>query len=1181
MSLSLYQYVCIFLALYLLRQLLRTILALRFHFQFRRIGFFSISDIQYHHHRSSETALWSITAGKLKIRIRRRPRLSSTTASALPFITIHVTDVHVQLHSLAALAERKKQKRPVSLLNRRISRMSSSLTHIPWWYSLSFVKAFLKFVSALPAQFLMAGLANYVDFQMDNFTMSIEKDVRFHVQHTNFSSVLFAAVNLPSPSNNRGKRTLSLHASHQRHSIKRAQHLFKEKFLEIVINTGPISLVFLETTATTSETISLPSGIHIAVSCHLSAGCVTLKDVDANAIIETIKVNADSLLKIMNNFKRTRTSTALDDPTTTTTATAIKEDKRSMLVRLLHYVSISVGDTIIETNHQEDCSSALCIKEVSGTATMENDTIGIDPYIKMHYATGLISWTITDKSLPITKTRQIEVIIVPTVTVQVTMSQSVMTKKTYGDLDTLSTSFTSDELIPNRKYISVSVNANQPKVFLDISKSDTLQKIFSSLKRDHGTLDVPSPASASTVKHSKKQFNNLPRTSLNITVEYPSVYFRCVEKSVGLLSWSELSLDTSGTYIAERSRPASVISSLSEPSVTCDSALSGENKIEISLDSNLAQRLHSPTRPSWTNLFRRSWRSKESGIDYQQSSGVEWRYKTKTRLVIQHTCIDTLAKKAGDQPLVSIKDIELLFSTNSNVSFIDQDDTQHQVQVLWDPSVQHQEIEFTIEKPMLNLWSKTETGNSQLDFWINNIFKEIKQKIPSKGVSQPPSNNNNYRRQRLYKYLLTTKIQFELNSAVIVLKGVDQSLKGKREVPVGYIDNTPEKDIGVYLTLTFDRLFAVFIGSHISDAKRQSHRYSASLGSINSIHTSDGEADTDREEQSLGSFRFSAHEIAIKDSFELSSTDCQLLEEKKESVLLWISHLNLRTSIMRSKQIIVAAPSMVIKKIGVQYSIASHYALLVILISTKQVVRNITQQQDRHSSTMEKKRSVLLRRFQFQVNRTDFHTVMPGGAQLYTRVDGLRTEWSSELQKRGEVPSTAIRNITVYGVSPQGEGQWDQLLEMDGVSLSVEKDVDTPSKVHQLSMLKFYLRIPYKYELCHVLDDTVNLIKSIKAMHSRLLKNIPFLYFGPTEKKEPMLIPNIQLNCELLTFQFEDDPFEVRLRSIWKTGVIEQTNRLALNDAFDLKAMTLTKHQSNENSEGDTDAGKYRSERPI
>ena len=266
---------------------------------------------------------------------------------------------------------------------------------------------------------------------------------------------------------------------------------------------------------------------------------------------------------------------------------------------------------------------------------------------------------------------------------------------------------------------------------------------------------------------------------------------------------------------------------------------------------------------------------------------------------------------------------------------------------------------------------------------------------------------------------------------------------------------------------------------------------------------------------------------------------------------------------------------MVIKKIGAQYSIASHYAFLVILISTKQIVRNITQQQDRHSSTMEKKQSVLLRRFQFQVNRTDFHAVMPGGAQLYTRVDGLRTEWSSELKKRGEVPSTAIRNITVYGVSPQEEGQWDQLLEMDGVSLSVEKDVDTRSKVHQLSMLKLYLRIPYKYELCHVLDDTVNLIKSIKAMHSRLLKDIPFLYFGPTEKKEPMLIPNIQLNCELLTFQFEDDPFEVRLRSIWKTGVIEQTNRLALNDAFDLKAMTLTKHQSNENSEGDTDAGKY------
>ncbi|KAI9257424.1 golgi-body localization protein domain-containing protein [Sporodiniella umbellata] len=1136
MSLSIYHFACLFLLCYSLRLLLKTVLLLRFRLQFGKIGLFSISTIQYHHQRSSESPTWSLKVGKLKARIRQNKKAPQNASIVQPFITITVSDVHLQLHNLASLSTRKKPQ-PQSAINKQLSLM-------PWWYPFSLFKSIVKYISALPAQFVMAGLANYVDFEMDGFQLDIENQASFTIQNTNFSSVLFAAVDLPSSaSRDLPKRSPSLHTSHQRHSIKRAQHLFKEKFFEIVISTGPIALVQLSAENKAEDIVTMPSGVRIAVSCHFSAGCVTLKDVNANTIVDTFKLNVNRLLELSKAVK------ALAPPKPPVEK---KENKGPSFVRLLRTVSLSITDTTLDILHNKECTSVLSIKDGGLAVNMEDGVFEVEPYLKAQCTTQLVSWTIVDNTILVTKSRHLEVATVPKITINSTASLSVLIKKQYEKMDGLPEDLSkNEELIPNKQFVNISIHLDQPKIFLDISQLSTLKKLSARLHPNHDALSPNSPH-----KKNGGSVHNLPRTNLNVVVEYPSVYFRSMEKGVGLLSWKELSLDISGTYTAEKNRPVSIISNFSEPTVPTMSTTTGHINEGHAADPNTVQRVHSSTRPSWTNLFRRSWRPTEASTEQRASDTVQWRYKVSSRFIAQHSSLDAFVKKQHEKPLLSVKDIEVSITSNLKVNFFSSPDEIHQmVRPTWNSREQYHDLKVVIDQCVLDLCS--ESKKSQLEFWINDITNEIKNAFPSKKSQALPSEKKS---QAMYQNILTTRFQFEINETLVILKGFDEGLKGQRPTPSGHIDNAPDKDILAHVVVSIDCFTFLFNGARVSALNRQMHRYSARFGAASSAHNSDGEGDGNEQGCTLlGSLRSSLDHIAIKRLFDGECND------EKNLAILWIPHVNIRTSIKKTNSQVVLSPSVVVKKIGIQYKVSSHYALLIATISAKlmfQEIKRKKKSKDGSSSS-----PVAIGKFQLQVNRTDVYIHLPEDAKLYIRIDSLRTEWIGKAGQES-VPSTAIRNLTVYGVSTQEKQKWEQLLEMDTLKFLIEKSLDSStgalSKNYQVSMSKFFFRIPFKYEICHVLDNAVNLSKAIKAIHSRLLKGIPFLQIAPMEKKEPISMPNLQLVCDLFTVQIEDDPFEAKLRSIWKSGVEEQTNRIALQNAFDLKAKTLTKKQPDE-----------------
>ncbi|KAI8363826.1 golgi-body localization protein domain-containing protein [Choanephora cucurbitarum] len=1143
MSLNIYHCIVIVLALWVLRLFLRTTLAFRFHFCFGRIGFFSISDVQYHHHKSSETALWSVKIGKVKLRMQKRPTLNSP----VPFITLYVSGIDIQVHNLAALVAhrvQRKQQKKQHQLSKRFSRVSHSLNKIPWWYSLSVVKQFFKITSALPAQLLMAGLANYVDVHLEDFCLKIEEKAKLKVKNIKFSSVLFANIaekrnesQIPNSIPSRPRIPNKFRKSYQRHSLKRAEHLFKEKFFEIRVDIGAISLDEEQ-----SNMLALPSGGHVSVSCHFSAGCVTLKDIDINTRIDKFHIHLNpivSFIQYMKQFKQKKehiVEQSIED---------LPKNRKSMILQVLRSASLTIEETAIKVKHTEDVTTNLVVNNACFNVLSEANIAYIEPYYKINNTYDSVAWDIFDPQ------KSIRMMHIPSTRLSASISHSLFSSIAETELDSIPSDFDHrasllDDLKPNKRYVNISLAIDEPLISLDIRNKDLIEKLKSK--------------SETTVKKDTKRtmctFKNLPRSTFSFNINHPSIKLESGVSQTGVISWSVISFQFDGQYTAQKNRPRSIIPRAFKPVATTlhDDEQSGSR-------ANSTSTQHS--RTSWTNLFRRSWRMKDDGAHMEKAS--KWYYTTSFDFSAQNNIFDIVNDDAPVKRhpyFFSIEQLELKTSLRMDVSFEENPYTSQQIQLIWDLNAYHIGIEAECRKPVLNLWIKLEDKKtSQLEYWVKEILAPLssakRQKEQKKDVSQDKNSIT-------YDVLSVIKMQVNVLDTSFVFEGLDRGIKGHREVPDGYLDNAPTKDIDARIALSVAKVSWSFNGSRVFGKRK--HKIASGEVSAESDHEDTKGKSFSYEESNqtaFGTSRLSLQHIVVDRYFNINNECDWKHDGQNRTTVMWISRVNTRTEYLlcQDSHCVNVSPSVVIKKIGLEYSITNHYACLVTALSTLNNLKRLFPKKDKGAQASHKAKRVSLQDVQFQLNRADVHVYLPGGqTELYLRTDNLRTHWKGSKDK---LPRTVVQNITLFGAAPYKDNCWDQLVEIDSLCLSVEKPSEGLDALKQLSMAKLYLRIPYGYEMCNVLDGTVTLMKGIKATHARLLKDIPFLFFGPSEKKEPAIIQPIRLMCNLLTVQFEDDPFEARLRMIWRTGVAEQVNRIAIQDAFEAKAQALLGQSNN------------------
>lgn len=666
-----------------------------------------------------------------------------------------------------------------------------------------------------------------------------------------------------------------------------------------------------------------------------------------------------------------------------------------------------------------------------------------------------------------------------------------------------------------RRHVEASVSFKEPKLTVDIDKIGLLRAFLN----DHKTSSSSSSTrhEKSTWIHSEKQFDNLPNVSLSIQLERPLLDF-CHSKDGGhgLVSCMDVTFEVSGGYVP---LTKSVTSPPTSP-----------------LCEEFGVRKRRQPKP-WSKLFRKSWKPEPEATE-SAATVDEWMYHVRAGIKIEQVSVRwarSLNAVVKEPALVMIERGEFGARVQMPAN-VTKDDSK----VTWAWEKQQNQVELSIRAPVLHLGIHKQRD---LAFWINQIVKSLK----SPKVQQQ-SHHTSSLDPSILKHI---KVSVLVADLAVILVSVDKGIKGQRPVPDQHMDNSPEHDVDSQIAVGFESLSLGFSGTGVA----RQHRLSVS--SEDSQETSTNNR--------YGMLRGSIQCFTVRSGFSPKEEN----DHRGNHLLFWSSRISLSADLFMDETFAaVVSPAMVVKKCGFQYSIREHYAIILALydlVDLKRHVFTTTQQK----TTPSGRSLVKVEKAQLQINRGDVALSLPNNTKLYLRMDGFRTEIKMHVSDEDrQQPTLSIRNITLYGETPEQNGKWDQLLELDNVSFELIKSSD--KKTLQFAMSKFMLRVPYQYVVANVVDNTVSFIKALKAMHGRFSNTKPFTYLGPSLAPGPRALPTIILKCDAFRLQFDDDPFEIRLRMIWRTGLAEQQSRLALQEAFQAKAQAIIQEASSASSPKDT-----------
>ncbi|KAI9315392.1 golgi-body localization protein domain-containing protein [Dichotomocladium elegans] len=1155
------QYVLIILSILIVLWLIRWIVELRFHFQFSRVGFFSITGIRYYQDSKlgKNGQKVSFAIGKIKARLKH-PSYSASTA----WVTIHVSDIDFNVPSLQALrsSQRKTIQRPNFTLNRCLSAVGNQLGQISRVYPTSAVKHILKFISALPAQLVMAGLANYVDVQVNRLRISMDGVGVLSVEHLSLSSTLFTALSRTPYTASSGARPetgprfkpaeLGMENNHharlrQRHSLKRAEHLFKEKFLEITVQIGHIGFHPIGNPA---EIFSLPMGSKLAIACHLSAGCVTLKEVEANMHVGAIHVKLDRLANFATTLQSPRELRAESAPKPKPKH-ASNGSNSSRLTGLFRNITLSISDTALtsETAHGLYTSIRLHALTLSASTPTSASPNGVVEMITVQSGIDLITWSIFNNK-PDLATECFEPIRIPKTRISAAYTTGAMQHDNAKSgrahlMEAVDPQNTIPQPLSDYKGIANSASSanldillQEPKITVDTDKIRLLTGFMTPDGTKAAALSTPKLDSLAenNTRSKKKQLDGFPQMLVSIRFRRPLVDF--CNSSInrtghghGVISCEEIKFEATGEYtpiMDKTMAAAAAATSIASPPPS------------PTLEEPTSVRRRRVASKAWDKikLFAKSRQgSKDSRHDSSETLvAIQWAYKLRFKAALDEWTLRSgrsITAAAKETPLLVVEHGEISFQTKMSAWL--SEDTAAASTVFWDwekqSSSNSNRIDFSLRAPVFHLGR---TKDEALHFWFHKVAPSFKK---TDAREQPPPT----RRAKPLKMdaVRHLKVTAEVTRFAIVVSSIDEGLRGNREVPVQYTDNAPEKDIQSEVTVAFGMVTIDFTGADLSRPNRSSmtaddYTESPSRSKVGAVHAS------------LKNF-------TIKNRFHATGG-------KDDDLLVWCSRITTGADIVaHEEESMSISPAIVVKKIGCQYSIETHYILLLAAYNILQLKRKLGAHIVEKSPVVKRKPSKLaLEKIQFQINRTDIAVALSKDTHIYVRMDMLRTEFDN---MDGWEPSLKIRNLTVFGEAPNHPSKWDQLIELDNVEFQRLRKIDTVrggmKQKYYMDMSKILLRIPYQFVMADIVDNAVNFMKSLKAMHGRLSGSKPFTYLGPTPTPGPKVLPKIRLKCNAFRFQLDDDPFETDLRLIWRTGLKEQQKRLRLEDAFAIKAQTV------------------------
>lgn len=268
-----------------------------------------------------------------------------------------------------------------------------------------------------------------------------------------------------------------------------------------------------------------------------------------------------------------------------------------------------------------------------------------------------------------------------------------------------------------------------------------------------------------------------------------------------------------------------------------------------------------------------------------------------------------------------------------------------------------------------------------------------------------------------------------------------------------------------------------------------------------------------------------------------------------------------------------------VRTLYIQYSLYRYYAVgLAFTIirktffpNTSHTTSNRSQQQSKplvsqHSIEHTPSIAKELLSIDVKIEMLQVKGTMPSDPPMMLQVFALEAG-----RHRWAPPFIRSRLVRLHAQTPQIQSAWARIVAIKNLRVDLRENrkkfgrVIVDEKSVDISTEFIRLGVPHQLVLHRVFDNLANISKATEQLHHRF-KTGTNDYILKEHPDGPKKVPRISIRSKTLLFELDDGPFEWKLGSIYRVGLIEQKQRLARHEAYMAKIGNLEELQQRRGS---------------
>ena len=185
---------------------------------------------------------------------------------------------------------------------------------------------------------------------------------------------------------------------------------------------------------------------------------------------------------------------------------------------------------------------------------------------------------------------------------------------------------------------------------------------------------------------------------------------------------------------------------------------------------------------------------------------------------------------------------------------------------------------------------------------------------------------------------------------------------------------------------------------------------------------------------------------------------------------------------------------------------------------------------------------------------------MPADPPMMLQIYGIEAG-----RHRWAVPFMKSRLVRLHAEAPKVRSAWARIVSIKNSRVDLRESRRKVAKTYvdekSIDVTADFIRlaVPHQLVIHRVFDNFVNAVKASEQLHHRFKTGTDDYILNKVPER-PKRVPRISIRSKAMMFELEDGLLDWKLGIIYRTGLIEQKQRLAREDAYRLKIKKLEEH---------------------